>query len=474
MQKYLHILQLKIKVFLLAILILMQAFPAYALFDDMSVREEVALGEKFNIIMKTQAPLLYDPIVQNYLQSIVNKLLAFAPPQNFTFEVNMVLDKDLNAFAAPGGFLYINSGLFLALETESELAGIMAHEIAHVTERHIAERQRKSSAAMLTSLLAAVVGAVAASQVDGNSATAGVITGSIAAAQSAMLNYSRQDENEADNVGFEYMTKANYNPLGYITAFQKLQNQFASSGSIPTYLSTHPDLKDRIANLDARIRSQADQISTKEVNNDRFLLVQNFVRAQFDTIENAKLLIGKEDPNKGMTQLALAIISKREHKLEEAKEAFLKALKIEPNNPLFLREYGAFQYKYDHLQEAYDLLVKSYQLEPSDYLTRYYLARTQEELGHTNSAQNHYLAILKKYPHDSELHNLLGRSYGKNGMHMKGYLHLAYAALYSGNIPQAMKHFAQAEKLAKTDQEKREILNYKKAAEYYSKLLKGN
>ncbi len=447
---------------------------AYAqLFGAMTIQEEYELGEQYNAIMKTQAPIIYDPIAQEYLQSIVDTLLEHAPAQPFEYEANLLWDKSLNAFAAPGGYVYIFTGLFLAMENESELAGVMAHEIAHVTQRHIAESQGTSTGVMLASLLAAVAAAVAASAsgAEGD-VMAGAVAGSFAAAQSAMLNYSRQDENEADTVGFEYMVNAGYDPHSYTSAFEKLQAQISLAHTIPTYLSSHPDLNSRISSIDARLRSM--DIEAKELDNSEFLYVQSFIRAKYDTVQNAKVYFVTQDQSSALTQFCMGILYSREHNISQAQIAFENALTLEPNNPLFLREAGYFQYEYLDLNKAYDYVYRSYQLDSNDLMTRYYLARIYDQLGLYPQAQVQYEAILRQYPLDSEVHELIARSYGSNNDSFSAYLHLAYAELYTTNLRDAERYKNQAVTFARNDDERALLEKFDEDYEFYEEILQEN
>ncbi len=439
---------------------------ASSMFEAMSVAEERELGEKVDLMMKTKAPLLYDPYVLGYLQRMVDRLSKNITAQPFELEVNLIFDKRINAFATAGGFLYVNSGLFLLMENESELAGVVGHEIAHITQRHIAKRQQKSTLAMLTSLLTAAAAALAASQGGGNLA-AGAISGGMAAGQSMMLAYSRADENEADTVGYEYIINSGYDPRGFVTAFRKLQAQSFGAKGIPTYLSTHPDLSDRIVFLDSRIRAEGKDFKIKPQNNKEFLEVQAFLRAQVDTIANATHHLAKLNQSLPSVQLAQAILAARMNKKEDAEKYYQKALSAEPNNALILREYGFFHYDLGDISIAYDNLMESARINKRDLMTKFYLARVQDALNMTDDAQENYHDILEEYPYDEQVHRYLGRSYGKSQKQFEGYLHLAYASLFDYENRNAEKQFKQAEKLAKTKEQEEAIKKYKKTRNYF-------
>ncbi len=443
-----------------------QSFAHASIFEDMTIYEEQQLGEKYNAIMKTKAPLVYDPFVQDYLQDMVGNILQNAPAQPFVYEVNLMLDTSLNAFASPGGLLFVNSGLFLAMENESELASVVSHEVAHVTQRHIASRQGKSAATMLASFAAALAAAIVGTTVEGAEASAqAALAGGMAIAQTALLSYSRSDETEADNVGFEYHIKAGYDPYSYPEAFRKLQNQFGFGGSIPTYLSTHPDLNARISGIDARITAQK-AIKVQD-NNKRFLAVQNFIRAKYSDIESALLYFAKKDQEDPFIIFSKALLYARKHDVNNAKASFDKALKLAPNNWLFLREAAYFQYQYGSIEHAYDLIEKSYKAQPNDLMTHFYRGRILEDLGRTSSARLEYDIILEKYPFDSQVHKHIAHTYGKTGDQLKAYIHLAYSELYKGNFKKARNYANTSKTFTKTQNEKDILKKYERDYDFY-------
>ena len=183
-------------------IILGPVLPAKAFFD-FTLSDEIELGRKFSILVKSQLPLVDDPEVKNYVTGIVQRLLDNIPQQPYTFEVNVLMAKPINAFAAPGGFIFVFTGLILAMDNESQLAGVLAHELAHVTQRHIALRIERGQIIGLLSTILALGGMFL-----GGSGKGAAMAGSMAAGQAAMLNYSRIDEADADHVGLSYLIAA--------------------------------------------------------------------------------------------------------------------------------------------------------------------------------------------------------------------------------------------------------------------------
>lgn len=236
------------------------AFPAHAaglpdLGDvgaaDFSPATERQMGEQIIREIRNDPAYLDDPEIEEYVNRLGRRLAAVSqnPQQDFTFFV--VKDATLNAFALPGGYIGVHTGLLLAAESESELASVLGHEIAHVTQRHIAQivgKQSQSSMLMLASLLVAVLAAKSNSQVS----EAAIAAGQAGALQS-QLGYSRDFEREADRVGLQTLASAGFDVRGMPSFFERLQrNGRLYENNAPAYLRTHPLTTERIADMENR------------------------------------------------------------------------------------------------------------------------------------------------------------------------------------------------------------------------------
>ncbi len=218
-----------------------------------SLEDEYRLGSMVVRQLRDQGQILDDPELNEYIQSLGLSLSSQATTSGQTFQFFIVKDSEINAFALPGGFVGVNAGLLLATHNENELAGVLAHEISHVTQRHIArsiaEQGRNGMMSIAGMLAAILLGAVGG----GDAAIAG-----IAAAQSVALNnqmiFSRAAETEADNVGISLMTRAGYDPNGMWQFFEVLQrlNGTTNEADIPSILRSHPVTVERIAEARAR------------------------------------------------------------------------------------------------------------------------------------------------------------------------------------------------------------------------------
>lgn len=214
----------------------------------LSPDQEQDLGEQVAREMREELDFVRDPRVVEYVDDLGREVLTAAGPQPFDFRFQVVRDPDLNAFALPAGYIYLNTGLLLEVANVSELAGVMAHEIGHVALHHVAEnyqRQRNTRLAYDTaSVLASVL-------VGGPAAAGGQLVGQLAVV--AYLNqFSREAEEEADGFAVEILPRAGYDPNGLLTFFETLKAKSGGAG-VPAFLSSHPSTALRIEETAARI-----------------------------------------------------------------------------------------------------------------------------------------------------------------------------------------------------------------------------
>lgn len=229
---------------------------------DMSANAERRIGDNIARQIYRDPDYTDDPVLMDYVRGIWQRLMQAArlrgeisPDLEEAFAWEVVLDRDrsVNAFALPGGYMGVNLGLLAVVTSEDELASVMAHELSHVTQRHIARLTGQSSKQGPLLIAAMILGAMAASR-NPQAATA-MIAGGQAVAIQGQLNFSRDMEREADRVGYGVLTQADYAPEGFVTMFEKLQqaNRFNDLGGFP-YLRSHPMTTARIADMQARLQ----------------------------------------------------------------------------------------------------------------------------------------------------------------------------------------------------------------------------
>jgi predicted Zn-dependent protease len=226
----------------------------------MSRENQHALGLEVAAQVYEQMPVLPDSSAETqYIRQLGQKLVATIPPQySWPFEFHVVAQKEINAFALPGGPMFINLGTITAAATEAELAGVMAHEMAHIYMQHSAKRAGKAQTTSVLAGIASIALGAAAGGIVGQLGQMGIQMG----AQGVMLRYSRSDESEADQVGTIILYKAGYNPVAMADFFKTLQAQGGSSP--PQWLSSHPSPGNRQQAIEKEIQNWPPQNFTSD------------------------------------------------------------------------------------------------------------------------------------------------------------------------------------------------------------------
>lgn len=245
--------------------------------------QERRLGESIMREIRSDPSYLEDSEVHEYLNSIGYRLAANSPDSRQDFEFFPINDNAINAFALPGGFIGIHTGLILAAQTESELASAMAHEISHVTQHHLARMIAGQKNSFYTTIAALAV-AILAARSNGQVANAAIATAQASSIQS-QLNFTRENEQEADRIGFQTLVKSGFDPRAMATFFERLQRaNRVSETNAPSYLRTHPVTFERIA--DAQNRAQ--NLPYKQVPDSlEFQLIRAKLRANQDSAKDA-------------------------------------------------------------------------------------------------------------------------------------------------------------------------------------------
>jgi predicted Zn-dependent protease len=234
--------------------------PALGDGSDLTVGAERKLGESIARELYRDPDYLDDPVLDEYVLGIWQRLLAAARSlgeltpdldERFAWQVLLGKDREINAFALPGGWLGLQLGLLNVTASPDELASVLAHELSHVTQRHISRLMAQQKRDMPLMIAAMILGAIAAGK--NSQAGSAVLTGGQALAIQNQLNFSRDMEREADRVGYGVMTRAGFRPQAFVTMFEKLQQaaRLNDNGNFP-YLRTHPMTTERMAEMQAR------------------------------------------------------------------------------------------------------------------------------------------------------------------------------------------------------------------------------
>ncbi|WP_439134834.1 M48 family metalloprotease [Pseudomaricurvus sp.] len=340
-----------------------------------SPQQERELGQTWLRIYRSRVPTSTDPLLYNYLNNLINRLAQSSQLKDRRFELIVVKNPTMNAFAVPGGVIGVHTGLFMYAESEGQLASVLSHELAHLSQRHFArgvEHQQKNSIPTMAAMLASLVLAATA----GGDAGLAALTATQAAALDSQLRFSRQNEQEADRIGMQTMVAAGEDPYAVPAMFERMLKATRYSRRPPEFLLTHPVTESRIADamnrankypreqhpqhLDfflMRARIQLDHDNTPQDAVKRFRSELNgeslsqeasrygLVLALTDSNqpeqarETLQPLLDKS-PTKDAYIIALANIEASEHNYEKALKLLEDQLKIDSGNSAYTIRYA--------------------------------------------------------------------------------------------------------------------------------------
>jgi predicted Zn-dependent protease len=408
----------------------------------LSIEKEKQIGEQFLVEIQQQVPLIQDPFLTSYINHLGQHLVAQMGPQPFHYRFFIVDDPSMNAFAVPGGYVFIHTGMIRMADREGELAAVMAHEISHIYWRHMSRMMEKSQYVNIASLIGAL-----ASVFLGGALAQPLLVGAMAAGESTMLKYSRDFEAQADSSGFKWMVKAGYNPRDMVTIFSKMNKQrWLEGGKIPVYLSTHPDVDNRIVELSHQLA-----IHQKELPRD-----PNSPDYQYFTIKLAALTGNPNQLLRRMTQCGLrephnpafyygrALALAKLEQDKEAQDAFQQALRLAPDNRLIKRDLAIYYFDHNQYPEALQKLNELTQRYPQDDVVLYYLGRIYQESKRRDQALPLFEKVHKLNPAFSPVYYNLGTLYGEKGQMGLAHYYLGFYSLKAKALPTAMFHFQKA------------------------------
>jgi predicted Zn-dependent protease len=249
-----------------------------------SLQREIALGKQAAMEVEKTAKMINDPIVTEYVNRVGQNLVRNSDAK-VPFTIKVIDSDEINAFALPGGFFYVNSGLILRADEEAELAGVMGHEIAHVAARHGTKTATKGEIMQLATIPLILLG-------PGGWAGYGLYEGLNLAIPMSYLKFTRDAEREADFLGLQYMYKSGYDPNAFVSFFEKIEaEERRHPGSIPKIFSTHPPTPDRV-------QKAQEEITTILPARDEYVVTTSefdTVKARLRRIENKNKLDDKKN-----------------------------------------------------------------------------------------------------------------------------------------------------------------------------------
>lgn len=444
--------------FLAFLMLLASPCPASTLFGEFTIRDELELARKFDLVIETRFPVVHDTRITGYVQSLVDRLVAAMPPQPFPIKTTVVRNGALNAFASAAGHITIFTGLIANFDTEDELASVIAHELAHVSERHIARSIEKSKLVGAGSLLGILAGVLVGSQGGGDGAGA-LVMGSVAGAKAMQLKYTRDNEKDADQYGLNYLVDAGFSPSGMTSAFDKIRRLqwLGGGGNVPSYLSTHPGMDERLVYMQERIARLPEAVRQRASDNAAFGRAKLLVQAWFSDPNTARAVFASSGGSPCDRALGEAIALSRLSQVEAAGKRFEEALACKPDDLLRKREYGRFAFEYGDLGVAVKYLQEVVLRDPDDLFALFFYARAVAERGDHAASIPAMERVLRAVPRDPEVLEHLARFQAAAGRAFQAHLNYAKSFAYKRQFGKYDFHMQRSEALAKSASEQEEL-----------------
>jgi predicted Zn-dependent protease len=416
----------------------------------MTTEEERKLGKQVLLELQRNVNFVTDLNVQAFIDKVGHSIVDRTGPTPFEFKFYVINAPDPNAFAVPGGYIFVTTGLLVLAENEQELAGVLSHEIAHVTQRHVAQMIEKSKRLNIASLVAILAAMLAGRGGSGSQAGAAM---AMATAGALELKYTREIEVDADLNGLHYMIKAGYDPNGMINFFKRIQKMsLEMAPNIPAYLLDHPALENRISLLENILLMEPKSTGP-------FRTIPNFKRVQ------VKAFVEEREPHVAITYFQSLIDANSNHwegyyglglayrkmgRFDKSIEALQSAHSIDPNDLDILKERGVTYFFSGKLEQAMEDL-EAVRSKPStgadqdnDLLTLYYLGRTYQEKEELSKALPLFLKVKKEASFFTDVYFNLGSVYGRMGQ--KGLSHFYFGKYFKmrGDRKNALLHLKTA------------------------------
>ncbi len=416
-----------------------------------SRQQEYELGRIWLKALRNQTPMVSDPQLKEYLESLIQRLAVVSDVQDHRL-ITLVIDSpDLNAFAAPGGIIGVNTGLFIHAKTEAQFAAVLAHELAHLSQRHYARNIEEARNNTIPNA-AAILGSILIMATAGGDAGTAALTSAVAGMQSARLRFSRQFEREADNLGITTLAKAGFDPQAMPEIFEEMNKASLYGSRPPEFLLTHPVTENRIASS----RARADQMSVQQLTATTGSLDYQLMRVRAAVLSNdnpngmARQLQKQvtTTPSSATARYGLALASMRTRNYPEAQTQLKWLRQRYPDNQHLIITQALLAADTGNTKDGLMQIDQALKSHPNDYPLMAAQAEILLKQKNYAAARRVLQRLSRLRPEDPDIWFELAEVQGLAG-DIVG-LHQSRAEYYflNGNTDDAIKHLQYAVKMA--------------------------
>ena len=424
-----------------------------------SIEDEQKRGEQAALYGQYTDAVMDSGFAKQYFNDMGQYVVKGVDTKHFSFNFYVINNRTVNAFATFAGHIFFYTGLINIMDSADELAAVLCHEVSHVAARHISKSMDRQKKIMIAQLLGVLAGALI-----GGDAASPLIFGSAAAGQQAQINYTRDNERQADQLGIKYIKEAGFDPREMNTVFKKFDDLKRVSpyiDKIPPYIMTHPLDSERMSNVDAMLKGYTPKNPGKEVIRfrEQFPFFQALVRAKSLETHQAENLFLRElekDPHSISSHFGLGIVYTERPEYNKAIFHLERAQKGKPDFAPILTNLGKAYQRKGEDRKALSALKMAMKLDERDNSIPLLMGVSHESLGEYDEA----IRLLKRLtylpPVDNSVYYHLGISYGKQNKLVLAHYNFGIFYKKWRSVKKANFHFQKAFNLAKNDPAMRE------------------
>ena len=380
-----------------------------------SEQQESSIGRQVMMSIRRSGKQIEDPLVYDYLQAVAYRLVPSAPLGNRNLTLAPIDSPDMNAFAVPGNIVGVNGGLFLRAKTEQQFASVLAHELAHLSQRHFARRlEQQEKSAPLT--IAGMIAGIVLSAVTQSDLGVAAIAGTQAMAVQNTLSYSRSNEQEADRIGLDILAKSGMDPRGMPEMFEIMMRQNRMQGNqVPEWLSTHPLTQSRVSDTRSRAEQypEGEFADSQEYHLVRFRLQVHYSRSPTIAVETFRNQLQRSSPqyeNAMRYGLAVALLS--DSQPAKAETELRQLLEEQPERITYLVTLAESLLQQKRAEEARKIMTRALERNPGNYPITAKLATIELESGNAEQAADYLKQLTRQFPDQEHLWLKLAEAQG--------------------------------------------------------------
>jgi predicted Zn-dependent protease len=414
-----------------------------------SIGDEREIGEKLLYSVRSAFELIDDPDITQYITKLGQDVLQVAGIQYFDYHFFVIDNKEFNAFAAPSGLIFFHSGLIGTMNSEDELVSVLAHEVGHIVKRHLASRVEKGKYTTIASL-----GLALAALAFGGAATPALLTGALATGQSLNLHFSRQDEEEADLMAYDWLKELHRDPAGQVKMLESMRRIARyRSEKPPQYLLTHPNPEERLSYIESLIDMDREHLqeTTQAADNFLFLRFKYRILAQVKESRDLRMALANiiadsrsDALQKVMAQYGLSQIAKYENDYAKSLALLDKVMDFYPDKNILKVDRGTILFDAGHFEQAERTLRTALLVERGDMYAVFTLAKLLYRTGRINEAEKYFQMVKYELPEYSQIYFELGQIASDNKRVGNANFYLGKYYLYEGKIDLAEENLKNA------------------------------